>query len=1241
MISTKKGQTIGLLLFWVFLDMLLIPYEAFAYQAQGIALPRCIYEAVMDTLDPKSDDDGQGTMSFLWTLRSLSVMVCLVCTMYVNVIFGVIVDGIVSKMETLKEGKGAVVETNHTLMLGWNDNSLSFIREICAANESEGGGVIVVLSMRDKVDLEAEIYHVITDWKGTRLVCCCGNPLLTTDLLRVSAPQARSITIMSSDEQADVSDAALLRTLLVIKSMHGLQGHVVADVGDVDNNTLLQVVAGDILETVDSHNIIGRLVIMCSRSPHLSDVYNAVLGFDGNEFYFKAWPDLVGLPFGQLASRFDHAIPIVWIRPYFARVIEPGDEIIVLAEDDNTYTAATEPVDSTPVSAMTKRPLPTPPKRILLCGWHRDIRDILRLLNHLSVPNTEVDLVNEVPEDIRIDRLRNDGLDVRSLENLNVRHVEANVAIRRQAQHLRVPQYDCILVMSDSSNQGLASDSLVLASVVMLRAIEVSQRSHKSIADLSDASASLQSGRHVHCVSEILDPRTEMTINSSHTIRCSSDYVMSNDLVSRMLAMVSENRNVNAILDELLGDKGSTFDVLPASRYCEMNERLSFWQLAKRASTMYEEVLCGYVNSKQPGSPVVLNPTDKALVRTWGDYSMIVIREAMSKSKLNRFQSHRLMVKVVRRAGVTNVNETDSDDENHEDETRLPRLMSPAANGRKPSIGLRQCSTSDSLMDEVVRDRLTVKMQRNSFNSSGYHLRVEAEKLAKLPPSKVNYRRLSSSEKDNTAVQPFLEESPNDILSRGTTSAGNALVPILEGDATPSDELDQPHMVPLMRWHDRWWYLVDTFISTNQGQAILLVVVCVVMAFSLGPIVQVAGHNPYGDSVWRVWTYMTDTGTQNHAETHEQKAVAFFLTIIGFVYFAVVVAFVVDSIREKMDQLKHGRTTVVEINHTLLLGWSDKAIPFIQEICHANESEGGGVVVVLADMSNERMAATCDSQGWPKVGCLSCFGSIEPCRSFFVVYATLLGFSGNEFYFEVWPECVGVPFALLTHWFRDAIPIGYRDVKGHVHLLPAMGHRMQPGEALLVLAEDNDSYKPKAPDTASPTTTPTSMPTVQTSKADTKSAEKVPTGDLFPPPMKPKTRQKILVCGWRRDLRDMLRLLDTLSAPGTVVYLLNEVSVEARVAMLLDDGMDLSSLSNISLVHLEGNAAVRRHVSPIQLHDFDSYIVVCDASRESDILASDSHVLATVLVLRSVEIEQQSYRTKQLFVHSEVAEVGC
>ncbi|KAF0718672.1 hypothetical protein As57867_001545, partial [Aphanomyces stellatus] len=141
------------------------------------------------------------------------------------------------------------------------------------------------------------------EWLGTRVICCVGNPLLTTDLLRVSAHLARSITIMPSDERADVSDANLLRTLLSIQSLPELKGHVVADVGDVDNNSLLKVVGGNILETVDAKSIIGRLVVMGSRSAQLTKVYNAVLGFDGSEFYLSEWPECVGLAFNDVAER--------------------------------------------------------------------------------------------------------------------------------------------------------------------------------------------------------------------------------------------------------------------------------------------------------------------------------------------------------------------------------------------------------------------------------------------------------------------------------------------------------------------------------------------------------------------------------------------------------------------------------------------------------------------------------------------------------------------------------------------------------------------------------------------------------------------------------------------------------------------------------------------------------------------------------------------------------------------------
>ncbi|KAH9097991.1 hypothetical protein LEN26_016795 [Aphanomyces euteiches] len=538
------------------------------------------------------------------------------------------------------------------------------------------------------------------------------------------------------------------------------------------------------------------------------------------------------------------------------------------------------------------------------------------------------------------------------------------------------------------------------------------------------------------------------------------------------------------------------------------------------------------------------------------------------------------------------------------------------------------------------------------------------------------------------------------------TSVGNALTTHFEFDEMDMEKEDELAPAPVQRRHERLWYLIDTFISTNKGQAILLVVLCIVVATTLAPFVEMVNDDGYAESVWRVWTYMTDTGTQNHATTHGQKVVAFFFTLIGFVYFAVVVAFVVDAIREKMDQLKHGRTQVVEVGHSLMLGWSDKSIPYIGEICSANESERGGVVVVLAEQDSEVMAAAFHSQITSLKGTRVIFRSGNPlltadlnmvsahmARSICImstdrdagisdanllrmilainslselnghvvgdtsdidnepllelvggsvleslvsndimgrlivmcsrspglakVYDALLGFSGNEFYFETWPQCVGMTFGKLAERFPDAIPIGYKDVRGRVHILPPMQRRMQPDEALLVLAEDNDTYKPVEP---------TAEVTLGDGVIETISD---------PPP----TPQKILICGWRRDIRDMLRMLDALSHPGTVVYMLNEEPPRDRVSMLMEDGLDIRSLRNLTFVHVQGNTAVRRHVMQIRLGDFDSYMVLCDAKRESDILESDSHVLATVLMLRSVEIEQHKSKAKKLFAKTIVSEL--
>ena len=46
---------------------------------------------------------------------------------------------------------------------------------------------------------------------------------------------------------------------------------------------------------------------------------------------------------------------------------------------------------------------------------------------------------------------------------------------------------------------------------------------------------------------------------------------------------------------------------------------------------------------------------------------------------------------------------------------------------------------------------------------------------------------------------------------------------------------------------------------------------------------------------------------------------------------------------------------MLETGHTVVLNWSPKLFPLIRELSLANESAGGGTVVVMADIDKEEM----------------------------------------------------------------------------------------------------------------------------------------------------------------------------------------------------------------------------------------------------------------------------------------------
>lgn len=69
------------------------------------------------------------------------------------------------------------------------------------------------------------------------------------------------------------SDARALRTVLSLTGVkEGLRGHIVVELSDLDNEVLVKLVGGDLIETVVAHDVIGRLMIQCARQPGLAQV---------------------------------------------------------------------------------------------------------------------------------------------------------------------------------------------------------------------------------------------------------------------------------------------------------------------------------------------------------------------------------------------------------------------------------------------------------------------------------------------------------------------------------------------------------------------------------------------------------------------------------------------------------------------------------------------------------------------------------------------------------------------------------------------------------------------------------------------------------------------------------------------------------------------------------------------------------------------------------------------------------
>ncbi|KAK1668756.1 hypothetical protein QYE76_056915 [Lolium multiflorum] len=552
---------------------------------------------------------------------------------------GLVSDAISEKVDSWRKGRSEVIETNHILILGWSDKLGSLLKQLAIANKSIGGGVVVVLAERDKEEMEMDIGKLGFDFMGTSVICRSGSPLILADLKKVSVSKARAIIVLASDENADQSDARALRVVLSLTGVkEGLRGHIVVEMSDLDNEPLVKLVGGELIETVVAHDVIGRLMIQCALQPGLAQIWEDILGFENAEFYIKRWPELDGMRFGDVLISFPDAVPCgvkvaskggkILMNPADDYVLREGDEVLVIAEDDDTYAPA-------PLAEVHKGFLPNvqiPPKfpeKILFCGWRRDIHDMIMVLEAFLAPGSELWMFNEVPEKEREKKLTDGGMDIFGLTNIKLVHKEGNAVIRRHLESLPLETFDSILILADESVEDsiVQSDSRSLATLLLIRDVQSKRLPSEEVRSplrqngFSHSSwirEMQQASDKSIIISEILDSRTRNLVSVSKI----SDYVLSNELVSMALAMVAEDKQINRVLEELFAEEGNEMCIRSAEFYLYEQEELSFLDIMVRARER-DEIVIGYRLAQT--DEAIINPEEKSEIRKWSLDDVFVV----------------------------------------------------------------------------------------------------------------------------------------------------------------------------------------------------------------------------------------------------------------------------------------------------------------------------------------------------------------------------------------------------------------------------------------------------------------------------------------------------------------------------------------------------------------------------------------------------------------------------------------
>lgn len=550
-------------------------------------------------------DSGSHAEDLTTPDRIVGVALVLVGIVGSAVLLAIVVTAFQDVVERVRNGRSPLIRQPDTVILGWSHEIFTLIGELNASPIAHPD--IAVLSGHQRVWMDDALRRAFGRRRGGYSIACrTGDRTDPGDLDAVRVTGADRVLVLADRDAPDQGD--LIKTVFALVN-HGVdleRQRVIVEVSDIHHAQIVTSVFGGAIEVVAAHDVLTHILTQSMRAKGFGQIFDKLTSYQHADFYEHRLPGgLEGHAFGELLVRARGAIPVGVTRagrglllPAMDTVLEPGDRVLVLAEDNTEPTIAAADPDRIPHQARPA-PIEWSDQDLLVIGWNPFVDPALEELRGFLADGSRIDVIADASA-------MSDG-ERRDLEG---------------SQHLdRVWLAETAMDTLGTIRSRLAARTYDAVAVVPYRDIQdAGQADSRSLVYLAVVQDTVDEAT-TRVVGELRQSRTEQL--TGHI--APDDVILSDALAASVMAQLTDRPWLTGALRDLFDFHGSALFAHHGRRWGYATaEPFRFGDLIV-AAARHNEIPVGFRN----GDRVELAPDQDAVVTLGPDDAVYVLGPAL------------------------------------------------------------------------------------------------------------------------------------------------------------------------------------------------------------------------------------------------------------------------------------------------------------------------------------------------------------------------------------------------------------------------------------------------------------------------------------------------------------------------------------------------------------------------------------------------------------------------------------